>query len=378
MLGDEIMTKEATLAAQIVDACLHVKKGENVWVHSWDHTLDIASEVAFACQQRGAYANITAETGQHWLRSLRELPKTFLEVLPGHQAAAFKKTDVFVFMLGPRSPVDWSKIPSEKQELADVWYMGSGKYAESWRSLARQHEVRMLGVEYCLATEERAEMLGLELKQWRSVMLDGCLANQKEISERARMLSEIMRTGKEVIVETQHGTNLRFRLVERKPSTGDSIVSDEDAAAGIVKFIPSGFVETAPDEESAEGVVVYDCPVLVRGGKRIEGLTLKFSSGKIVSYSALSGLEAFKKYLESGTGDIDRIGFFGLGLNPGLKHGFTQDDKVLGGVTIGIGGNEDKGGRNRTNGNDHWWASMTQATVHIDEIPVLVRGNYAS
>jgi aminopeptidase len=236
----------------------------------------------------------------------------------------------------------------------------------------------MLGAEYCLATKERAEMLGLNLKQWRSVMLDGCLANQKEISERVGRLSEIMRTGREVSVETQHGTNLKFRLVGRKPSMGDSIVSDEDAAEGIVKFIPSGFVETAPDEESAEGVVVYDCPVLVRGGKRIEGLTLKFRNGKIVSYSALSGLEAFTKYLESGTGGIDRIGFFGLGLNPGLKHGFTQDDKVLGGVTIGIGGNEDKGGKNRTSGNNHWWASMTQATVHIDEIPVLVRGNYTS
>ncbi|MGQ9597602.1 MAG: hypothetical protein ACUVUS_09640 [Thermoproteota archaeon] len=63
-----------------------------------------------------------------------------------------------------------------------------------------------------------------------------------------------------------------------------------------------------------------------------------------------------------------------MGLNHGLKPGFTQDDKVLGRVTIGIGGNEDKMGKNRTEENRHWWASMTQATVQIDKEAVLKNG----
>jgi hypothetical protein len=62
------------------------------------------------------------------------------------------------------------------------------------------------------------------------------------------------------------------------------------------------------------------------------------------------------------------------GLNTGLKFGFTQDDRVLGGVTIGIGGNEDKGGKNRTLGNRHWWASMTNATVSIDGKTIVADG----
>jgi len=60
------------------------------------------------------------------------------------------------------------------------------------------------------------------------------------------------------------------------------------------------------------------------------------------------------------------FGFFGMGLNPGLKHGFAQDDKVLGGVTLGIGGNKDKGGENKTTENRHWLASMTHVMVQID------------
>jgi len=57
-----------------------------------------------------------------------------------------------------------------------------------------------------------------------------------------------------------------------------------------------------------------------------------------------------------------------------LRHGFTQDDKALGGITIGIGGNEDKGGKNRTSGNRHWWGSMTKATVSVDSKTIVSDG----
>ena len=95
-------------------------------------------------------------------------------------------------------------------------------------------------------------------------------------------------------------------------------------------------------------------------------MTLEFKQGKITRYHAQTGIEAFENYLKSGQGDLDKFAFFGVGLNSGLMHGFTQDDKVLGGVTLGIGGNEDKGGKNKTKGNSLWWASMTQATLQID------------
>jgi leucyl aminopeptidase (aminopeptidase T) len=107
---------------------------------------------------------------------------------------------------------------------------------------------------------------------------------------------------------------------------------------------------------------------------KTEGLSLEFKRGRVVRYSAEKGIEPFEDYMKPSQGDVDRFAFFGLGLNPGLEHGFTQDDKVLGGVTMGIGGNEDKGGKNRTSCNRHWWASMTKATVKIDGKTVLKDG----
>jgi leucyl aminopeptidase (aminopeptidase T) len=365
------------LVRQIVEVCLNVKDGENIWVHGWDHTIDLASKVAFACRQCGAHPFITLVTENYWTRSLREIPKKLLEILPPHEAAALEQTNVFIFMLGPRSPIDWNKIPPEKQELTNVWYFDSNKYLERWRKIAQERSIRTLGIEYCLVTKERAEALGLKYEQWKEVMLAGCLANQKDIAEKAVQLANIIRKGHEVHVQTPFGTNLKFKLAGRKPIVGDSVVSKEDATDGIVKFLPSGFVEVAADENSADGTVVYDMPIPVRGAREIKGLTLEFKHGEVVKYSAQAGMDTFESYLKSAQGDVKKFGFFGMGLNPGLKHGFTQDDKVLGEVTIGIGGNEDKGGENKTTENRHWWASMTHATVQIDR-EIALKNNVAS
>jgi leucyl aminopeptidase (aminopeptidase T) len=361
------------LADQILTACLNVKEGENVWIHGWDHTIDLASEIAFACKQKGAQPFVTIRTEDCWIRSLRKISKDLLETLPTIETAALGQTDVFIFLLGPKSSIDWSTIPSEKRELANIWFLESNNYMNAWRDLAKKKSVRMLGVEYCLATKERAQALGLVYEEWKEAMLAGCLVNQQEIARRALQLAKVIRTSRVVSIETPSGTKLKFKLGGREPILGDSVVSKEDGIRGIVKFLPSGFVEVAADEESAVGTVVYDAPILIRG-KSIKDLTLHFKHGKIVKYSAWSAIEEFEGYLKSNGVDVDRFAFFGLGLNAGLKFGFTQDDKVLGGVTIGIGGNEDKGGKNRTPGNRHWWASMTNATVSIDGKTIVADG----
>ena len=365
------MQNYAGLVRQIVENCLDVKGGETVWIHSWDHTVDLASEIGCSCRQRGAHPLITLMPENLWLRSLINAPKKLLETLPAHQTAALEKTDVFIFTLGPRSPVRWDEIPPDRHELANLWFLESNKYMDAWRKIAKERAIRMLGIEYCLVTKERAQALGLDYEMWKKTMLAGSEVNQLEITEKAIQLANLIREGKEVHIQTPFGTNLKMKLAGREPVIGDSIVSREDAAKGVVKFLPSGFVEVAVDEESADGTVVYDVPILVREAEKIRQLTLKFKNGKIVRYQAETGVDAFEDYLKSSQGDLDKFGFFGVGLNSGLKHGFTQDDKVLGGVTVGIGGNKDKGGKNRTPGNTHWWASMTQATVHIDKKPVL-------
>ena len=186
------------------------------------------------------------------------------------------------------------------------------------------------------------------------------------IAERARRLAEIISGEGPVHITTPQGTDFRFRLDRRPVDTGYGLSDNEMVRKGRVVFVPAGGVEVSADEKSGKGVVVFDAPILslVKEG-RIERLTLRVKNGRISQHSAASNSAAFGRWLKKRSGDVDRFGFFGFGLNPRLRHGFTQDDKVLGGVTIGFGDNSDKAGKNRAGGRG-FWASMTEATVTID------------
>jgi len=353
------------LAHQLLDICLEVKSGERVWIHSWDHTIELASRLAWECRKRGCDTFTTIQQEDLWLRSVMEAPVESLDRLSEQMAAALGKTDVYIYTLGPSKPVPWDKIPKERRKLVTRWFLEDNKFVKAWKKIAKARGIRMLGIEATLATPETARVLGLDYRTWRRVMFAGCMVDYHAIAERARRLAEVISGEGLVHITTPHETDFRFRLDQRPVDIGHGLADAERIREGRVVFVPAGGVEASADEKSGEGVVVLDAPILslVKGG-RIERLTLRVKNGRIVQHSAASNSTAFGRWLK-GSGDVDRFGFFGFGLNPRLRHGFTQDDKVLGGVTIGFGDNSDKAGKNRAGGRG-FWASMTEATVTID------------
>jgi hypothetical protein len=67
---------------------------------------------------------------------------------------------------------------------------------------------------------------------------------------------------------------------------------------------------------------------------------------------------------EKATGEKNRIAVIGVGANPKARTGFLQDSLASGVVTVGIGGNDDIGGSNKT---DFYFAGvLTKATLTVD------------
>ncbi len=365
---------QQALARQILDVCLNVKSSEQVWINSWDHTLGLASQLAWECRKRSCEILTTIQQEDLWLRSIIEAPVESLEGLPKQMAAALEKTDVYIYTLGPSRPVPWNKIPKERRRFVTRWFLEDNNFVKAWKRIAKASGVRMLGIEATLATPETARALGLDYQAWRRIMFAGCMVDYHVIAERARRLAEIISGEGLVHITTPHGTDFRFRLDRRPVDMGHGLADDRMIREGRVVFVPAGGVEASADEESGEGVVVFDPPILslVKEG-RIERLEVKVKGGRISHHSAASNSAAFGRWLKKGRGDVERFGFFGFGLNLRLRHGFTQDDKVLGGVTIGFGDNSDKAGKNRAGGRG-FWASMTGATVTIDGRVVMRAG----
>ena len=73
-----------------------------------------------------------------------------------------------------------------------------------------------------------------------------------------------------------------------------------------------------------------------------------------------------------GTGDKDRIGYFEIGFNPRAETDYTVNDIAYGAVSIGIGGNESLGGKNKSSFS--YAGTLTGATVEADGRTVLRKG----
>ncbi|MDV3244422.1 MAG: aminopeptidase [Nitrososphaerales archaeon] len=370
------MTDLDSVAKTVIEISLNAKTGENVLIRGWDHTIDLMSRLAWQCERRNCNVLLSVQPEDLWLKSIMTSPLDLIENPSDPLIAALKESQAYVFTLGPRSPVPWKEIPERRHGAVSVWLdtrYDHSRFAAAWTRIAKKHKVRMLAIEATLATRERAEALGLNFEAWREVMYAGCSVNWKALSRSARRLTRILSGKEKVRLATPAGTDLQFGLDRRPVEYSDGLTGDEKTEKGLVTFLPSGGVEVSIDEGSAEGRIVYDLPIRV-GGLIVRNLCLKVAGGRVTEFAAEGGREAFKEYLGA-EGDVDRLGFFGLGLNPNLRFGFTQDDKVLGGVTLGLGDNEKKGGKNRANGRE-WWGAISEASLTVGGIQLMRRGKF--
>jgi leucyl aminopeptidase (aminopeptidase T) len=357
---------------QVADVCVGLQPGERVWINTWEHDTELSTQLALQCLKRGCPTLTTIQFDEIWEYSILEAPTDITDHVSAGQAAVLEETDVYIFTLGPRI-IPWDKIPSQRRKLVTFWLLEKNRFVKEWKAIAKARKVRMLGIEATMATPERARTIGLDYEEWRQIMFDGCMADHRAVSKRAKTLEKLIQSYGEVRIQTRHGTDFTFKLDNRPADSFDGVIRQDWVSQGRPSFLPAGGIEVSVDEQSGNGRVVFDKPIrsLLREGI-INRLTLTVSKGRIVNHSAGSQQQAFERWLKEGRGSVDRLAFFGFGLNPNLRHGFTQDDKVLGGVTIGFGDNSDKEGKNKADRG--FWASMTGATVTIGNKHVMKDG----
>src|SRR6266852_3606661 len=263
---------------QVLDVCVGLKPGEKVWISTWEHDTELSSQLALQCLKRGCPTLTTVQHDKPWLYTIQEAPAEFAERLSASQAALLRKTDVYIFTLGPRI-IPWDKIPPERRKLVTTWFLERNKFVQEWKTIAKARRVRMLGIEATLATLEKAETLGLEYVEWRRIMYSGCMTDYSAVSKRARALERLMHTDDQVHITTPHGTDFTFKLDNRPVDSFDGILGKEWVSQGRPGFLPAGGIEVSADEESGIGKIVFDQPILslLRDG-RIDRLTLSIRS----------------------------------------------------------------------------------------------------
>jgi len=354
------------LARVLLGSSLGVKRGENVIIETWTHTLPYATACVTEARRRGAFPLLFYEDeGAYW-RTWETVPKRHLGRVGGHEWAALSKAQAYVFFPGPADRVRWRAVGRDfRQAVA---------YNREWYRRAKAAHIRGVRCVLGYASDEAAADFHVDGPTWREQLVRGSVqADLPAIKREFVRISAKLRKGKELRVMAPNGTDLTLQLRGRQPIGDDGIVDATDVKAGNnMAAAPPGYVAVAIDEKSATGLAVANRPSFLSSG-RIDGGQWEFEHGQMVSCSFTDGGETFERTSQEATPGWNRAGFFSLGINPALDPGVPRvEDQEGGAVSIGIGGNSEYGG---SNSNPFLaWLIIGEATVALDGKPLVDRG----
>jgi leucyl aminopeptidase (aminopeptidase T) len=355
-----------SLASSVVNDCLKITKKDNVTVFLYPHNLPLAEDIAEECFKKGAdvLLNLYTDrymTSYHDLLSVESLrqPSVFCRALTESSTAE-------VWMSGTYDPAVLRKIAPEKNAAA------SEGEAKAHYPLSKEKKVRSISIGLALVTKPRAKAYGFKYKKWKKMMLAASAVDYPKLAKTGKALMDSLRDARSITVTGPEGTNLSFDVSGRHWQLHDGVIDEEDMKnENLEDEIPAGSLYVAPLEDSARGRVMFNAGTPVMG-TNVTGLHLTFKNGRVTRFSGDRSASQLKRNWESGTGDKDRIGYFGIGFNPKAEAGYTVNNVANGAVSIGIGGNEFIGGKNKS-GFFHA-GTLTGATVVADGRAILRKG----
>ncbi|HYB84084.1 MAG TPA: aminopeptidase [archaeon] len=357
------MSRYDALVKNVLSSTLNVQPGDDVIVETWNHGLPIAGPFLYHLRELGARAVLLFEDEETFWKSVELLPDEKLGKVGEHEWAALEKSKGYIFIPGPE---DFPRMWRNR-----VKFQAATAYNVEWYKRAERYRLKAARITLGYATRQRARAFGVSLASWERMLLAASTIDFMELRENVRKVGSMLRNGSVKLTDSK-GTNLNLRLAGREPFQDDCIVDAEDLDHGRnVANIPGGDVLACPEETYAEGRVVFDRPLQLMG-KWVGGVELSFKDGRLTDYHARSNADLLKTAYEKATGERDRVGVLGVGVNPKVKVGFLQDSLASGVVTVGVGGNDDIGGANKT---DFYFAGvLTKATLTVDGNAIVENG----
>ncbi len=352
------------VARQIIRDALRVRDQERVWIHTWNHSLDLAQEIAQQAQLHGATVSISVMTETLLSHALKKAPQEAVTTVPTHWYSGIVKSNVLVVLEGPNDPGIFKL--ADKGKALHV----TGQITQLLGK-AFSNRVRTLLVHTTGFTEQAAKTYGISHSNLMQENNRCMTANQSAMIDLGRQIKTLLRRHREIHLSSSEGTNLRFRT-QGTPRIDDGIIDQTDVQnKNVLAQLPAGSISIPIDASSAEGTVVFNWPRAYLGDT-IQNLRLDFKKGKITATRVLKGEKTFEHALREGTGDKDRLTHltFGINSNASTPLGQPLDELIPGSITLGLGDNIFLGGRSRSNLN--YSHTLNDAIVSIGPTAIIM------
>jgi len=304
------------VAKLLIDYSTKTKSGDRVLIRADASAKDLALEVYKHALLRGAHPWIRIDLPSSRYVFFKHASDEQLGFVPEHEMTEIKNTDVYLSLGAPSnvkelSSIDPARISARMKALKEV---------DEWRVEKTRWVV------FAYPTEALAQEAEMSLQEFEDFAFNACLVDWAEVSKKLEILKQNVDAADKVEIVSPD-THLEF-----------SVKGRIGVAASGDKNMPDGEFYTSVVEDSVNGKVHFDVPAIWYGNV-VEGITLTFEKGRVVSAKAARNQAFLEKILSTDEG-AKRIGEFGIGLNYGITKSVKLilfDEKIGGTVHFALG-----------------------------------------
>jgi aminopeptidase len=274
----------------IVEQCCDVAAEDNVIVNAPPAAEDLVVALYEKLGEYGARPTLhwsNARAGRAYARAMD--PDDYRTA--GHELAEMEETDVVIAIFGSENTAETSDIDPEMSAAASQAHEPIFKERLDKQWVITQHPTPGNAQKAEMSTEAYEDFV------YRAVNKDWDAQREHQ----AQMV-EILEPAEEVHLVSGETTDITMSVA------GMEAVNDTSS-----NNLPGGEVFTAPVPDSVEGEVLFDKP-LIRNGREIQDVFLKFESGEVVEHSAEQNEEVLTAVLDTDDG-ARRLGELGIGMN---------------------------------------------------------------
>ncbi len=344
---DKTKSAETELLAQkIVNQCANIKEGEFVLINGGVRELELLEDIAINVAKKGAHPLLSIGSDRMTRKFYTEVPEIYDSKPPELALKIYGFIDAAIDIAYNEDPDLLADIPAER--LAVI-----SQASAPATDLFVSRKIKQVGIGNGLyPTEARAKQFGITLKELSDIFWKGMNVDYKVLETAGNEMKKVFEAGNELHITNPNGTDFKVNISGRKIIVLDGTMSDEDLKEGIAGaqvYLPAGEVAMTPVPGTAEGKIVV--PFDFGSGVEAKDITLIFQKGKLVSMSALSGIERLKELYDAFAEGKEDFSSVDIGINPDVK--IIPGSKLAcwmpaGMITIGIGNNLFAGGDNKS------------------------------
>lgn len=352
----------ASVADNLVNRSANIRQGEQVWITGGARDQQLLEDIAVEVRQLGAHPLITTQSDRLTRKLITDVPARFDTQAPEFLLGMAETCDAVISVDYRERPDLLSDIPAKRlNDQATAFEPVFQRMLE--RGVLQVHLGNGL-----YPTAARAKQFGISESELSRIFWNGVDVNYDELQATGERVRNILASGRSLRITAPNGTDLTVEIAQRPVHVSDGVISDDDRYAGgpaCQVWLPAGEVYLAPAPGTANGRFVAD--TFFFEGERIDGLTLTFRDGKLISMTAQSDMTALRQRHDAAPAGSDVFAAIDIGINPNVQA--PAGSRIVtwmsaGTVTVGVGGNTWAGGDN--NVPYDLFGHLTNGTLTVD------------